>query len=87
MRLVITSYELPLKEVVRIEQHSVELWAVAKKAYASVAVPPAPVRVPSQWPLARVSRLLASDNEVEPRGCARPPNVYFMAEVNLIKKT
>ena len=24
----------------------------AKKLYASVAVPPVPVRIPSQWPLA-----------------------------------
>ena len=31
---------------------SIEPWAVAKKFLVSVAVPPAPVRVPSQRPLA-----------------------------------
>ena len=46
---------------------SMEAWAVAKIFYASVAVPPAPVQVPSQRPLASSVTSVAndkSDNEI-----------------------
>ena len=48
--------------------------AVAKKVHASVAVPPAPVRVPSQMPLAPSVTSVTSvandkgDNEMIPGG-------------------
>jgi hypothetical protein len=38
-----------------------------KKLYASVAVPPAPVRVPSQWPLVLMSHLSANEKMMTER--------------------
>ena len=53
-----------------------------------MAVPPAPVRVPSQWLLSRVSRqssLLPNDkgdNEMIPGAVHRSPGIYHTAEEN-----
>ena len=59
-----------------------------KKPYANVAVPPTIIRVPSQWPLARVSRqshFSANDNdgnEMIPEAVHRPPSICLTAEEN-----
>ena len=56
-----------------------------KKLYASVAVPPAPVRVPRQRPLAPSIMSLASDkgdNEMIPGVVHRSPSIYLTAEEN-----
>ena len=61
-----------------------EPWAVAKKA--SVAVPPAPVRVPSQGPLAPSVASVTSvandkgDNEMILGAVHRSPSIYLTAE-------
>ena len=56
---------------------SMEQWAAAKKLYASVTVPSAPVRVPSQRPLVRVSsQSCLDDNEVKPEAVQRSPGIY-----------
>ena len=56
-----------------------------RKLHASVAVPPDPVRVPSQRPLAPsvTSRLSANDkgnNEIIPGTKHRSPGIYLTAE-------
>ena len=47
-------------------------------------MPPAPVRVPSQWPLPRVSRLSANvkGNEMIPGVVHRTPGIYLTTEEN-----
>ena len=50
-----------------------------------MTVPPAPVRAPSQRPLARVSRRSANDkgdNEVKPGAVHRSPGICLTAEEN-----
>ena len=59
-----------------------------KKHYDNVAVSPAPVRVPSQWPLAQMSRLSAKDkddNDIIPGAVHRFPGIYIIAEDNARK--
>ena len=55
---------------------SMEPWAAAKKLLSSVAVPPAPVRVPSQSPLSPSVTSVANDkgdNEIIPGAVHRSP--------------
>ena len=71
-----------------------ELWAAAKekKLSVSVAVPPAPIRVPSERPLARVSRqsrrwiIYKSDNEMILGTGHRSPAICLTVEQNLPSK-
>ena len=64
-------------------------WAAVNNPYVSVAVSPVPFRVPSQWPLVRVSRqprLSANDkgeNEMKPGAVLRFLGIYLMAKENL----
>ena len=54
-----------------------------KKLYANVAVPPIPVLVPSQWPLAPSVTSVATDkgdNEMIPGAVHRSPGIYLAAE-------
>ena len=64
-----------------------EPWAAAKKKLSvSVAVPPAPVRAPSQRPLAPSVTSVANDkggNEMITGAVHRSPGVYLTAEENL----
>ena len=59
-----------------------------QKNFVSLAVPPAPVRVPSQRPLAPGIRPLTSvandkgDNEMIPGTVHRSPGIYPIAEEN-----
>ena len=69
-----------------------ESWGEAKKSYkATVAVPPATVRVPNQRPLAPSVKSVTSfandkvDNEMIPRTVHRSPGIYLTAEENLGK--
>ena len=61
-----------------------EPWAVAKKLSVSVAVPPAPVRVPSQRPLASsvasVSQSIANDKEMILEAVHRSAGICLTAE-------
>ena len=60
-----------------------EPWAAAKKL--SVAVPPAPVRDPSQRPLAPSVTSVANDkgdNEMIPGAVHRSPDICLKAEEN-----
>ena len=65
-----------------------EPWAAVKKLLVSVAVPPAPVRVPSQRPLALsvVSVMLVAndkgDNEMILRAVHRSPGICLIAKEN-----
>ena len=55
-----------------------EPWAAAKKLYARVAVPPAPVQVPSQRIIAPSVTSVANDkddNEMIPRAMHRSPGI------------
>ena len=62
-----------------------EPWAAAKKLSVSVAVPPAPVQVPSQRPLAPSVASVTSlandkgDNEMVLRAVHRPPGICLIA--------
>ena len=68
---------------------SMEPWAAAKETLVSVAVPPAPVRVISQRPLAlsvaSVTRVAndKGDNEMILGAVHRSPGIYFTAKENL----
>ena len=63
--------------------------AVTKKLYASVAVPPPPVRVPNQRPLApSVTSVMSvandkDDNEMILGAVNRSPDICLAAEENL----
>ena len=65
-----------------------EPWAAAKNVSASVAVPPSPVRVPSQRPLAPSFAPVPSvandkgDNEMIPGAVYRSPGICLVAEEN-----
>ena len=65
-----------------------EPWAATKKLSVSVMVPPAPVRVPSQRPLAPSVTSVTSvanytdDNEIVLRAVHRPPDICLTAEEN-----
>jgi len=65
-----------------------EPWAAAKKISVSVAVPPGPVRVPSQRPLAPSVASVTSvandkgDNEMNLRAVHRSPGICLTAEEN-----
>ena len=62
-----------------------------KKLSASVAVPPAPLRVPGLWPLALSVRSVTSvtnaksNNEIIPGAVHRSPGICLTAEKNLGK--
>ena len=63
-------------------------WPAAKKLYFSATVPPAPVRVPSQRPLAPSITTVTSvannkgDNEMIPGAMHRSPGICLTAEEN-----
>ena len=65
-----------------------ELWVAAKKAFSYVAVPLAPVRVPSQRPLAPNVASVTSvandkgDNEMIPGAVHRSSGICLTAEEN-----
>ena len=59
-----------------------EPWAAAKKSSVSVAVPPAPVRVPSQRPLARSVANDKGNNEMILGAVHRSPGICLTAEEN-----
>ena len=67
---------------------SIEPWTAAKKLSVSVAVPPAPVRVPSQRPLASSVASVTSvandkgDNEMVRGAVHRSPGICLTAEEN-----
>ena len=64
---------------------SIEPWAAAKKLLASVAVPPVPVRVPSQRPLVPSVTPVANDkgnNEMILGAVHRSPSICLTAEEN-----
>ena len=78
-----------LQQLININLLSMELWAAAKKPLVSVAVPPAPVRVPSQKPLAPSVASVTSvandkgDNEMILGAVHRSPGICLTAEENL----
>ena len=61
-------------------------WAAAKQLLTSVAVPPAPVRIPSRRPLAPSVASVTSvtsdegDNEMIPGAVYRSPGIYLTTE-------
>ena len=75
----------------RFDLLSIGPWAAAKKLSVGVAVPPAPVRVPSQRPLAPSVASVSSvandkdDNEMILGSVYRSPGICFTAEENTRK--
>ena len=69
---------------------SMEPWAATKKLSVSVAVPPAPVRVPSQRPLGpSVASVTSVANDKDDNGIIlgavhRSPGICLTAEENLL---
>ena len=59
-----------------------ELWDAVKELYARMAVPLAPVQIPSQRHLPGCNFGHICDKEVKPEALHRSPDIYHRAEEN-----